>query len=572
MQRIAPALVFLAAFGWACGGEGGGERSGLPTFGSPESETHTDGTAPSGGAEATTNAAGTTSTSTSEGPGIGLPVAAPGAGGMSPGGASPSGVVASPLPRSTPEAEGVDSQGLFSLIAALDDSPSEIHSIMLVRHGKVIAEGWWAPYAPEDIHVLYSVTKSFNSTAVGFAVQEGLLGVDDLLLSHFADLAPAAPAPQMQNMRIRDLLTMSTGHETDSIDALRARADGQWTRAFLETSVPREPGTYFYYNSGAAYMLSALVEKVTGLSVVEYLKPRLFAPLGIEGPLWGESVESVNLGDGGLSVRTEDLAKFGQLYLQGGTWNGQPVLSPEWVGAASSRQISTGNNDSNWGYGYGYQFWQSQVGYRADGSLGQFTFILPEQDIVLAITSGTSDTNGVMNIVWQNLLPAVRDASLPDNPAALATLTERLRALALPAATGELSSALASDVSQRRYGVAQNNQGIVGLTLDFAAATPVLSIEDAAGVHEIEVGLGEWVRGRTGFKQRINELFDTPEQGIAAMGAWSAPDTFTAKLCFNETPYTLSARFRFQGEQVLVDMSYNVRWGTPTEPQLVGTR
>lgn len=570
MQRIAPALVFLAAFNGACGGEGGADPAAVPVFPSLESEAHTDGAPTNGGAQPDVNAPGASSPSTSEGPGGGLPLGAGGAAGA--GSTSPGAGVASSLPRSTPEAEGVDSQGVLSLVAALDDSASEIHSVMLVRHGKVIAEGWWAPYAPEDIHVLYSVTKSFNSSAVGFAVDEGLLGVDDLLLSHFADLAPAAPAPQMLNMRIRDLLTMSTGHETDSIDALRARADGQWTRAFLETPVPREPGTYFYYNSGAAYMLSALVEKVTGLSVVEYLEPRLFEPLGIEGPLWGESVEGVNLGDGGLSVRTEDLAKFGQLYLQGGSWNGQALLSSEWVNAASSRQISTGNNDGNWSYGYGYQFWQSQVGYRADGSLGQFTFILPEQDIVLVITSGTNDTNGVMNIVWQNLLPAVRDTSLPDNPAALTALTARLGALALPAATGELSSALAGDVSGRRYAVAQNNQGITGLTLDFAAAVPVLRVEDGAGLHEIGIGLGEWVRGRTGFKQRINELFDTREQGIAAMGAWSAPDTFTAKLCFNETPYTLSASFKFQGEQVLVDMSYNVRWGTPTEPQLVGTR
>src|SRR5690606_32768697 len=144
----------------------------------------------------------------------------------------------------------------------------------------------------------------------------------------------------------------------------------------------------------------------------------------------------------------------------------------------TSRQISTGNNDSNWGYGYGYQLWQSQVGYRADGSLGQFTFVLPEQDVVLVITSGTQDTNGVMNLVWQNLLPAVRDTSLPDNPAALAALTDRLGALALPVASGEPSSALASDISQRRYALASNNQGIVALTLDFAGTTPVLGIED----------------------------------------------------------------------------------------------
>lgn len=565
MKRIAPVVVFLAATGMACGGEGGKSRAGLPLFDGPEPETPGVEGSPANGDG--NGAPGSGASGSPEIPGSELPFGGPGVDGMTPG--SPAGAA---LPRSTPEAEGVSSEGVLSLVAALDDAAGEIHSVMLVRHGKVIAEGWWSPYAAQDIHVLYSATKSFNSSAVGFAVQEGLLGVDDLLLSHFPEIAPPAPAAEMQNMRVRDLLTMSTGHDTDSIDALRARADGQWTRAFLETAVPRPPGTYFLYNSGAAYMLSALVQKVTGLSVQEYLQPRLFEPLGITGTLWGQSEEGVNLGDGGLSVRTEDLAKFGQLYLQGGEWGGAQLLAPEWVAASSSSQISTGNGDGNWNHGYGYQFWQNQVGYRADGSLGQFAFILPEQDVVLAVTSGTNDMNGVMNIVWQHLLPAVQDASLPENPPALAALTDRLAILSLPVPTGAVSSALASEVSGQRYAVAANNQGIQALVFDFDAERPSLTIEDADGVHAIELGLGEWVRGRTGFKKRINELFDTPEQGIAAIGAWSAEDTFTAKLCFNETPYTLNASFKFSADQVLVDMGYNVRWGSTTEPQIVGTR
>ena len=570
--RVCPtSLMFLAVFGAACAGaEGSEDRAQLPGYGGPASEMTGNGAVGSepnangaGGASGTGNGApGSAETS-----GSNLPLGTPGGGGAASGAAAGVG-----LPRSTPEAEGVSSAGVLSLVAALDDAAGEIHSVMLVRHGKVIAEGWWSPYAAEDIHVLYSVSKSFNATAVGLAVQEGLIDPDALLLSYFPDIAPAAPAAEMQNMRVRDLLTMSTGHESDSIDALRARADGQWARAFLETAVPRPPGTFFLYNSGAAYMLSALVQKVSGMTVQEYLQPTLFAPLGIVGSLWGQSAEGVNLGDGGLSLRTEDLAKFGQLYLQGGSWGGAQVLTPEWVAAATSSQISSGNRDNNWGYGYGYQFWQSQVGYRADGSLGQFTFVLPEQDIVLAITSGTMDTNGVMNLVWQNLLPAVQAASLPDDPAGLASLTQRLASLALPVPAGAMTSARVSDVSGARYVAAQNNQGIQAVVLDFDGERPVLTVEDADGAHAINVGLGEWVRGRTGFKKRINELFDTPEQGIAAIGAWSAEDTFTAKICFNETPYTLNASFKFQADQVLVDMGYNVRWGNATEPQIVGTR
>jgi CubicO group peptidase (beta-lactamase class C family) len=574
MVRIAPAVLSLAFFAAACGAESeGGSSASPPPFGgvpaapgAPAANPGTPGAPANDGAPTT----GQPGAPASEAPSAGLPL-----GGMpapaepSPGAGAPG---VSPLPRSTPEAEGLSSAGVLNLVNALDGGAGEIHSLMLLRHGKVVAEGWWAPYAAEDIHVLYSVTKSFNSTAVGFAVAEGLVSVDDLIVSHFPDLAPAAPDPELAAMRVRDLLTMSTGHEVDSIDAMRQRTDGQWTRSFLESSVPRAPGSYFLYNSGAAYMLGALVQRVTGMTVDEYLKPRLFAPLGIAGELWGQSQEGVNLTDGGLSVRTEDLAKFGLLYLQGGMWNGQRVLAEQWAADATARQVSTGNSDGNWNYGYGYQFWRSQQGYRADGSLGQFGFVLPEQDIVLAITSGTNDTNGVMNLVWQNLLPAVMGDAQPENPTALAALRERLAGLALPVPSGDATSPLAADVSGRRYATAQNSRGVRSVSVDFAGAEPRLAIEDADGTHSIAIGIGSWVRQRTTFYKRINELFDTPEQGLAATGAWSAPDTFVARLCFDETPYTMTASFRFQGEQVRVNMGYNVRWGAATEPEITGTR
>lgn len=578
MKRWPLPLAVLAALGAACGSSSDDGRgpSTAPFANSP------DGTAPPpAGALPGLNAAGDTSGSPAPGavsaPGEmggstlplgGLP--APAAGGTPASG----GAAAQPLPRSTPEAQGVRSADLLALVDALDAGIRELHSLVLVRHGQVLAEGFWSPYSADDIQVLYSGTKSFNATAIGLLADEGRLGVEDLVLSKFPELAPAQPSPNMAAMRIRDLLTMSTGHTQDTIDTLRAAPNGEWTRAFLATSVPNAPGSSFLYNSGAAYMLSSIVERVSGQSVEEYLEPRLFAPLGIEKHLWGVSPEGVNLGDGGLSVRTEDFAKFGLLYLQGGQWNGQQVLSEQWVADASSAAVSTGNNDGNWNFGYGYQFWRSRVGYRADGSLGQYAFVLPELDMVLAITSGTDNsmgTNNLMNLVFANL-PAVQDTPLAEDAAAQQVLRERLAALSLPIPEGAGSSALAAQVSGRRYGTAGNPQGISALSFDLEASPPTITIEDADGTHPISVGVGSWIRGRTGFKKRINELFDTHEQGVAARGAWSSEDTFVARLVFTETPYTAIARFRFAGEQVTLDVSYNVRWGSLTEAPVVGTR
>jgi CubicO group peptidase (beta-lactamase class C family) len=481
-----------------------------------------------------------------------------------------------PLPRSTPEAEGVSSQGVLDLVTALEAQVKEVHSLMLLRHGKVIAEGWWAPYTAGDMHNMYSVTKSFNGTAIGMAVDEGKLTVDDLVTSFFPDLVPAAPAPAFQTMTVKNLLTMASGHTQDPLDSMRAAPGGQWTKAFLESTVQTTPGSTFFYNSGAAYVLGSIVQKVTGQTVEEYLTPRLFEPLGISNRLWGVSPEGINLTEGGLSITTEELAKFGLLYLQKGQWNGQQIVSEQWATDATSKQIVTGGDNGNWNFGYGYQFWRNTVGFRADGSLGQFSFVLPDQDLVLAITSGTSNdggTNRAMNVVFQHLLGGMISPDvLPDDSAAHDALAAKLGSLALTVPQGAATSALAADVSGSRYSVIPNSQGITAVTLQFTGDTPVLTIEDADGPHVIPVGLGRWVRARTGFKKHINELFDTPDQAISGQGAWTSETTFDAKLAFTETPYTMDAVFAFNGDQVTVDMTYNVRWGSATEPQITGSR
>ncbi|MEO6992511.1 MAG: serine hydrolase, partial [Lacunisphaera sp.] len=364
--------------------------------------------------------------------------------------------------RSSPEAEGVDSAGVLALVDDLEKNVDAVHSLVLVRHGKVIAEGWWSPYAADDVHVLYSVTKSFTATAVGLAAAAGLLDVNDRVISFFPELVPAEPSEHLKAMRIRDLLRMNSGHQDDTIDRLRTHADGQWRRAFLALPVENKPGTRFVYNSGGAYMLAAIVQKVSGQTVEAFLTPRLFEPLGIRRHPWYLSEEGVALGDGGLSLTTEDLAKFGQLYLQKGIWRGKRVLPEPWVEAAGALQTSNGGDPgSDWDAGYGYQFWRNRTtGYRADGAQGQFCLILPKYDVVLAITSGTGNGKGILDAVWSRLLPALRTNALPGNAAVEAKLASRLASLALPIVDGVDSSPRAKEISGRTYLFPENEQGI----------------------------------------------------------------------------------------------------------------
>ena len=326
------------------------------------------------------------------------------------------------LPRSSPEAQGVSSAGIRKFIEAANSNVNSMHSFMLVRHGKVVAEAWWEPETATKQHVLWSLTKSFTSTAVGLAQAEGKLSIDDPVLKYFPEEAPSDPSANLQAMRIRNLLTMSTGHS----DEVQLTNDTPWVEAFLAHPVPHKPGTHFRYNTPATYMLSAIVQKVTGETVKDYLTPRLFEPLGIQNPKWDTSPQGISIGGYGLYIRTEDIAKFGQLYLQQGKWEGKQLVPADWIEQATSKQVSNGTDPNrDWTQGYGYQFWRCRHNaYRGDGKDGQFCIVLPELDAVVAITANTRDMQAELNVVWDHLLQAFAKEPLPENPAE----QEKLRA------------------------------------------------------------------------------------------------------------------------------------------------
>jgi CubicO group peptidase (beta-lactamase class C family) len=332
-----------------------------------------------------------------------------------------------PLPRSTPEAQGISSQAIVDFVEAADKNVDTFNSFMIVRHGKVIAEGWWRPDPADKPHVLNSVSKSFNATAVGLAIQKHKLKLDDPVLKFFPDDAPADPSNNLKAMKVRDLLTMSGGHEVEP-----RRDNGPSVKQFLAQPVVFQPGTHFLYNTMGSYVLSAIVTKVTGQTTLEYLKPRIFEPLGIESPRWDTSPEGNSLGGYGLYLRTEDIAKFGQLYLQKGKWNGKQLVPRKWVDQATSKQISNDNESHakigpDWKEGYGFQFWRCRHNaFRADGAGGQFIVVMPDQDVVVAITADTGNMQGELDAIWDHLLPAVQSKALPADAVGQTKLQEAI--------------------------------------------------------------------------------------------------------------------------------------------------
>lgn len=335
------------------------------------------------------------------------------------------------LPRSSPESQGLSSAGIREFVEAADQLVA-MHSFMLVRHGHVAAQGWWKPEAPDKPHVMWSLSKSFTSTAVGLCVAQAKLSVDDLVLPFFPEYAPADACDNLRDLRVRDLLTMTTGHQTEP----QLSPDVPWEQSFLAHPVPHKPGTHFLYNSPGSHMLSAIVQRVTGQMMQDFLQPRLFEPLGIQAPHWEASPQKVTVGGWGLQLRTEDIAKFGQLFLQKGRWKGQQLVPETWVEQATSKQVSNGSDPArDWDQGYGFQFWRCRHNaYRGDGKDGQFCVVLPELDAVVAMTAHTNDMKAQLSLVWDKLLPAFHPASLPPDEGEEALLNQTLERLAVEAA------------------------------------------------------------------------------------------------------------------------------------------
>ena len=471
---------------------------------------------------------------------------------------------AADLPRSAPEAQGVASPALLDFVETLDKSIEGMHGVVVVRHGQVILEGWWKPYAAEIPHSLYSLSKSFTSTAVGLAISEGKLSLDDEVVKFFPDDAPSDPSKNLKLMRVSDLLRMSAGHQAEAAMASKSQP---WTKTFLEQPVPFKPGTHFLYNTPATYMLSAIVQKVTGQTVLDYLRPRLFEPLGIKDPTWDTSPQGISLGGYGLSVRTEDIAKFGQLYLQKGKWNGTQLVPESWVDAATARQTSNGSApNSDWDQGYGYQFWRSRHNaFRGDGAFGQYCVVIPDQDTVVAINSGVKDMQAVLNVVWDHLLPALQPSPLTANPAAESGLKAKLAALQLPTVPATPPGDLARQVAGKRFTFPTNSRKIEAVTLSAAALeeTPTLTLRIDGTDQPIACGQGAWVKGRASF----GPLAEGP---ISASGGWIDGDTFTARMAFVETPFLLSLKLKFNGDEVTLDAQSNVGFGATSQPSLTG--
>jgi hypothetical protein len=479
-----------------------------------------------------------------------------------------------PLPRSNPAAEGVSSADIVKFLDTLSKTNNEFHSLMILRHGKVIAEGWWSPYGPGLRHTMYSTSKSFTSTAVGFAVSEGKIKLSDKLISFFPAELPDTVSPKLASLTLKDVITMSDGQRPDPTAG--AMTADSWARYFLSRPIVDTPGVNFLYNSLGTYMLSAVVQKVTGQTILDYLKPRLFDPLGITGMDWETSPQGIDAGGWGLRIKTEDMAKFGKLYLQKGNWNGKQILSSAWIDEATSYKINQIPNMApdqrainDWAQGYCYQFWRCRNNaYRADGAFGQYIIVMPDQDAVIAITSETISMQNELNLIWTFLLPAFKNEKVEADPVNDNLLKERLVKLSLIPDRQIVNSPVEKEISGKSFKLDSNERKFDKISFDFNnnKECTIHLVEDGQD-YPITFGAGSWHLGETRVPGSPPSIIRAAKGPYAELGpskyaasySWKDVNSLELTIRYIESPHAQFFLCHFENGSLSIEFDGSVQ-------------
>ncbi|WP_437959538.1 serine hydrolase domain-containing protein [Sorangium sp. So ce119] len=430
------------------------------------------------------------------------------------------------LPRSTPAASGVSSRSIAAMLDRLGDRSVECHSVMVVHRGHIVAEGWWAPYSAERPHLLYSLTKSFTSIAVGLAIADGLLALSDRVVDVLPDHVPSDVSEQGRRITVHHLLSMTAGHDTDSLAEAWGLEPQDLVKGFLRVPFDAPEGTRHTYDNSTTYVLARMVERVTGVGLPALLDERLFKPMGIEDAEWDRVASGAAFGFHGLHLRTEAVAAFGELLLRGGLWNGQQLVPRAWVELATSRQIdgrhqAEGDDGPDFLCGYGYQFWMSRHGYHGKGAFGQHCVVVPSHDLVVAVTGAQQEVQhaqDVLDAVWECLLPGVGH---PDGSHDDELLADRLGGLSLAQVRG--SAGPQHSATARLDASAENSALPDGITVvvDPTDAGWLLRL---GSLLDLEVGHGAW---------RESSPLGRP---VVASGAWQGT-AFVAELHVITSPH-----------------------------------
>jgi CubicO group peptidase (beta-lactamase class C family) len=475
-------------------------------------------------------------------------------------------------------------QGVSHFLDAVAAAGLELHSFMLYQGGNVLAEGWWQPYRADRVHMMHSAAKSFTATGIGIAIDEGLLQLEDPVISFFPDHLPARVDPNLEAMTVRHLLTMTTGHATGISGGEWRAVRSSWIAEFFKEPVVQPPGGRFIYSSATSYMLSAIIRRVSGQRLYDYMRPRFFEPLGISDIRWDIGPDDTHTGGNGLSCTTADLLKLGIVHLSGGEWNGRRILSRRWVEEATRPQLKhvvrgafTGKRYFADGEGqartpgvahegYGFHWWMGPHGtYSARGFYGQYCIVFPREAAVFAATGGLPVTeNGFSDLIWTHLLPALGGTVSGEEQPGLAL---RLADLALPVPH---RGAPPSRMPPESFVADPNEDSIECVCLVFTDDRVIFTMVDRRGTHTIEAGLGFWIEAETTIASgRLHHGYEPQSMRVVAAASWLDAHTLSMTWVFVETAFRDTVACRFEEGRLYLDHSVNANAEDTRRPTVV---
>ena len=478
------------------------------------------------------------------------------------------------LTRADPSTDGVDADAVVAFLNDVEAAGLDLHAFMLHRNGRVVAEGWRWPYRPDRPRNLHSVVKSFTACAIGLALEEGLFRLDDKVVSFFPEIIVDPDQHWLTAMTLEDLLTMRVGHEGETSGAEWRSLTTSWIAEFFKIRIVHEPGTAFMYTSAASYMLSAILSRAAGVTLHEYLKPRIFEPMGIVGESWDIGPDGINPGGNGLIARTADLLKLGVLHAQNGVWKGKRLLPESWVAAATSPHGEPVK--------YGYHWWTRPDGtYSAIGKFVQMTTVFPLHGATLAVTGAIKGSAKLFPHIDRHFPAAFRD-HIENGADADARLKARLadwQSPDAPAAWKEpFQRAGAATEGERATGLTErfvmhpNRQGVSELQFEFTGETCVFRLADAQGEHMIAAGLGRWLEGRTDMPgSDLHHGYDFDNSPVVARACWLDNMRLQMTWIFPETAFRDTVICEFSGKTITFKREVNINGGALRHDDLTGS-
>jgi len=379
--------------------------------------------------------------------------------------------------------ENVSTTKLLKFLKNEQSINSEIHSFQLYQNNELLASVALPPYTTLQQGQLYSLSKSFTSTAIGIACDMGIVKTSDRVVDIFKEEAPLAISEQLSKLTVHHLLSMNTGHEACTMPSIAQSTNG--VKAFFENEIKYTPGTHFTYNTGATYMLSAIITKLTGMTLLDFLSEKLWQPLAITPIMWQQSGGAISEGGIGLYLSCEDISKLGLLYLNKGQYNGKRILSAKWVEEAQKPHSDNSvNGTPDWSSGYGYQFWKNaNEGYRGDGAFGQYCLILPDSNIVFSALTETWNMQDELTEIFRYL----KDFKKAEKETL--EIKQELDKFYLP----YHSNCNTLCGLNRTYKLENNLQGFTSITPKWNHSTLILELSNGETIQTITAGNGTWI-------------------------------------------------------------------------------